>query len=108
MDDHQTFYVGINIFVISKEKLLLGKRKGAYGSKSWGLPGGHLEHKESMDQNAARELMEETGMRAERFDFVNLVNDRHHSDRHYIQLGFRAVNVKGEPTVKEPSRCYEW
>lgn len=106
-DVYQTFHIGINVFVVKDNQLLLGKRKNVYGTGTWGLPGGHLETGEAMKDAAARELMEETGLRAKNFDFVNIVNDRNR-DQHYLQIGFVAQNADGEPVLKEPDRCEKW
>jgi 8-oxo-dGTP diphosphatase len=106
-DTYQTFHIGINVFVVRDDMLLLGKRKNIYGAGTWGLPGGHLETGESMKDAAARELMEETGLEAKFFDFSNIVNDRS-GGKHYLQLGFLANEASGEPKLNEPDRCEEW
>jgi len=106
-DKYDKFHVGIHVFVIKDNKLLLGKRKNVYGAGSWGLPGGHLEQKEKMKDAAKRELLEETGLTAKSFDFICLVNDNR-EDEHYIQVGFIAKDIKGKPTIREPERCEEW
>ncbi|MDP3953217.1 MAG: NUDIX domain-containing protein [bacterium] len=108
MNEHTGFFVGINVLTVRDGKLLLGKRKSGYGEGDWGLPGGHMEPRERMEQTAARELEEETGLKANKFEFSNLVNDAGHEEVHRIQVGFVAVNVGGEPVVKELDRCYEW
>jgi len=104
---YQTFHVGINVFVVKNKQLLLGKRKNVYGTGTWSLLGGHLEVKEAMKDAARRELKEETGLKAESFDFVNIVNDRSRNE-HYLQVGFVAHGISGNPVVKEPERCEEW
>lgn len=101
------FAVGVNAFVVKDGKLLLGKRKNTYGAEYWGLPGGHLEFGEAMLDAVARELFEETGLEAESYSFLNLVNTPR-TGEHYIQLGFIANNVQGEPVLKEPEKCYGW
>lgn len=105
-EKNNTFFVGVNVFILRRRKLLLGKRKNVYGSGTWALPGGHLKHAEEMKHAAARELFEETGMRARGYDFVNLVNDPH--TPHYLQIGFIAKSPRGEPRLKEPDRCFAW
>lgn len=99
--------IGINVFIIRNGKLLLGKRKNASGEGDWGLPGGHLEPNEKFKDAAARELMEETGMVAKDFVFKNVVNQPNNS-KHYVQIGFEAVGIIGEPELKELDRCEEW
>jgi len=106
-DEYKKFHIGTNVFVVKNNKLLLGKRKNIYGAGTWGLPGGHLETGEAMKDSAARELMEETGLTGELFEFSNMVNDRSRGE-HYIQVGFIAKNVNGEPKLREPDRCEEW
>src|SRR3989344_5129174 len=101
MSERPTYPVGINVFVIKDGKLLLGKRKGSSGEGQWGLPGGHLESGEGMVDAARRELQEETGLQATEFIFVNVVNDAR-QDVHYVQVGFLAEGVTGEPSLMEP------
>jgi len=109
LDNYDTFYVGANVLAVRDGKLLLGKRRNVFGDGTWALPGGHLESGESMVAAAARELEEETGLTADSYEFVSLVNNpRKERGKHYIQLGFRAEGIKGEPELREPDRCYEW
>lgn len=108
MSEYEKFNVGVNVFVLRDDKLLLGQRKNVYGEGSWGLPGGHLELKENMEEAAQRELKEETGLEATEFEFVNIVNDIR-QDEHYIQVGFLAKDaMDDEPRLMEPDKCCEW
>lgn len=102
------FSVGINVFVIRDGRILLGLRRNVAGEGTWGLPGGHLEFGERMVAAAARELAEETGLHASSFQFVNLVNNLPEERAHYLQVGFIAEGVAGNPTLREPERCVEW
>jgi len=107
--EEDSFYIGVAIFVIRDNKILLEKRKGGYGDGSWGTPGGHLEYGEKIKDAASRELFEETGMICNSFDFLNIVHDPDFSNgRHYVHISFLAKEVQGEPILKEPEECYEW
>jgi 8-oxo-dGTP diphosphatase len=103
------FPIGTNVFAIQDGKLLLGQRKNCVGEGEWGLPGGHLEYHENMEDAAARELLEETSLVAGKLTFVNIVNDNKRNDGgHYVQVGFKAEDLKGEVKLMEPERCSEW
>ncbi len=46
----QTIKIGCEIFLLQVKLLLLGRRKNCYGEGTWALPGGHLEHGESIEE----------------------------------------------------------
>ncbi len=100
--------IGVNVFVVRQEKLLLGKRKNCFGAGEWGLPGGHMEFNESFSETAARELKEETGMIAKDFTFSNIVSQTHREAGHYIQIGMIPGSAEGEPENLEPHTCEKW
>lgn len=100
--------IGVNVFVIRDNQLLLGQRKNTAGDGDWGLPGGHFEWMESLIEGAKRELFEETGLTAD-LTFLNLINDPlPDKDTHYVHINFLASHVIGEPKLMEPNKCYEW
>jgi 8-oxo-dGTP diphosphatase len=110
MDERAQFGVGIDVLAFRDKKILLGKRKGGYGEGMWGLPGGNLEHGESMLAAAMRELAEETALQANNFLFSDVVNDRAvtKEDRHYLHVSFTADAQDGEVELREPDRCAGW
>lgn len=101
-------YVGIGVIVMNKNKLLLGKRKGAHGEGSWGLPGGHLEYKESLEACALRELLEETGLKGSTATVAGVSNDIFQNQKHYVTVFMRVEKVIGEVQNCEPEKCEEW
>lgn len=105
--EYDSFRVGSNVFVVRDNKLLLGKRKNVFGEGTWALPGGHLETGESMRGAAKHELQEETGLSAQNMKFICLVNNIQVNGQ-FIQVGFLAEGVEGEPELNEPDKCYGW
>lgn len=101
--------IGVGVVVLRQGLVLLGQRRGAHGAGSWALPGGHLEYGESVEACAARELLEETGLQAERFRRGPWVNDVFVAERrHYVTLFVVAEGVSGEPERREPDKCLGW
>ncbi len=86
-------------------RLLLGARRNPPFDKVFSLPGGLVEPGETLQQAAAREVEEETGVRAEilRFnDWREVINrdDDGRIKRHYVIASFAArwVSGDGEPS----------
>lgn len=94
-------------------KILLGKRRNAFGAGCWSMPAGHIEHGESVMQCAARELKEETGLDASAFEFVAArlippyeLNGETAGD--YAAFLVRAKGWTGEPSDVEPEKNEGW
>ncbi len=101
--------VGVGVIVIRGGKVLLGMRKNSHGAGTWSLPGGHLEWGESVEQCAAREVFEETGIRITRPKLGPYTNDIFRPEgRHYITLYAIATESEGTEQVREPGKCAGW
>jgi len=71
------------------------------------MPGGKLEFKESFEDGAKRELMEETGIVGHSFKVISVSNDIVH-DAHFVTIGLICEHFEGEPKVMEPDEITEW
>ena len=100
--------VGISVLVEKDGKLLLGKRKGSHGAGEYAAPGGHLEHLESFQDCASREVLEETGIVIGPLRFLRVLNSTHYAPKHYVDLAFVASWQAGDPEVREPDKVERW
>jgi len=100
--------VGISVLVVRDGKLLLGRRQGSHGAGEYACPGGHLEHLESFQTCAEREVREETGLAIGTPRFLRVQNATQYAPKHYVDLAFVAEWVAGEPDVREPDKVDRW
>jgi 8-oxo-dGTP diphosphatase len=101
--------VGVGVIVMRGELVLLGERKGSHGAGTWALPGGHLEFGESIEECAAREVREESGLVVHAFARGPYTNDLFTSEaKHYVTLFVTAHALVGEPQVLDPHKCSAW
>lgn len=99
--------IGVGVLILRNGKVLFGKRKGNHGGNTYAPPGGHLELGETPEQTAARETLEETGLKLKNIKRGPYTNDIHSSEKHYITLFFIA-EADGEPQLMEPHKCESW
>ncbi len=111
---HPHFKIFIQAYVVNKKgELLMGLRKDPYDKGNWGLPGGHLDVGETLEECVLRELREETGIVARTATQFALVEQPMTlSNKHYFQYGFLIrdfdedfVPINGEP---EDVERWEW
>ena len=100
--------VGISVLVMKQGQLLLGKRSGSHGAGEYACPGGHLEHLESFQACAVREVMEETGIEIGPPQFLRVLNATQYAPKHYVDIAFVAEWQAGEPAVREPDKVDHW
>jgi 8-oxo-dGTP diphosphatase len=101
--------VGVGVIIVRNGLVLLGQRIGSHGAGTWALPGGHLEFGETVEQCAAREVLEETGLQLPSFQPAPYTNDYFEAEgKHYVTLFILASSLEGEPQIMEPNKCLGW
>lgn len=105
---------GVGIMLLNKRgEVLLGKRSDdptktlLHGEGTWTLPGGKLGFGEKLGECAAREVLEETGIRVGRLEPVSISDEIVH-DAHFVCIGFLCREFLGKPRVREPDEITEW
>lgn len=100
--------VGIGVIIRRDGKILMGLRKSNHAQGSWCYPGGHLEHGESWEECARREVAEECGLTITTPALGSVTNDIFPDGKHYITLIMVADYISGEAQVLEPDKMADW
>ena len=85
--------VGVGAIIICHGKILLQKRERAPDEGKWSIPGGLVELGESLKQAVIREVKEETGLKVEKPELIDVVeniipNEKGKMKYHYIIVDF--------------------
>ena len=105
--------VGVAAVLWRNGRVLMMQRQGSHGAGTWAFIGGHLDEGESPKEAAAREVLEETGLRVPPglFEATTFTSDVFKSEgKSYITLYFKAdldtgSRVEAEPEIREPTKA---
>ena len=105
--------VGVGAITIKDGKVLLVKR-GIEPSKGlWAIPGGTLKLGETLQECAAREILEETGITIRVGDCVYVFDFIEHDNKrkikfHFVIVDFAADYVSGKPQGADDALEARW
>ncbi|MBA8928428.1 8-oxo-dGTP pyrophosphatase MutT (NUDIX family) [Kutzneria viridogrisea] len=103
--------IDVHLLLIRGEQVLLSRRRDPIPAfdGQWHLPSGKLDAGESVLAAAAREALEEVGVRIDQAD-LSLVHTRHVTASGLeprLGLFFATTRWAGEPVNREPAKCSE-
>jgi 8-oxo-dGTP diphosphatase len=115
MEEKKKIGAGFGVMILRYGKILLGKRHDdpekassqLNGAGKWTMPGGKLNFGETFEEGAAREVLEETGIKLKNVKVI-CVNQDIIETAHFITIGLFAEEFEGEPQVMEPDEITEW
>nr|WP_218460655.1 NUDIX hydrolase [Rickettsia sp. TH2014] len=103
--------IGISILIFNnRNEILLGKRISSHGESSYTPAGGHLEFRETFEECAIREVLEETNLIIENPRFIAVTNDVFEIEqKHYVSIFLKAHCLnEHELQNLEPHKVENW
>jgi 8-oxo-dGTP diphosphatase len=105
--------VGVGAVVIRNGKILLIKRAFPPGQGKWSVPGGLVELGEKLSDACARETEEETGLKVDVLELINVFDmiERDDDGRiryHYVLVEFLAKPTGGTEKPSEEASDLRW
>ena len=101
------YNVGVGGAVVHEEKLLMVRRASRRGRGNWQVPGGFIEPDETMEQAVIREVLEESGVKAEVKGVLGIRNrcDPDVNNSLYVVMLLHPLDINPQPDNHEVDRA---
>jgi len=105
--------VGVGTVTIKNGRILLIRRAFDPGAGKWSIPGGLVEVGEKLSEAAARETEEETGVKVDILELINVfdmvdLDDAQKVKYHYVLVDFLSKPVGGKERVSDEVTDIKW
>ncbi len=105
--------VGVGAVIVDAGRALIVERGREPLKGRWSIPGGALEVGETLRQCAAREALEETGLRVEAGEVLEVFDSIHHSadgriEYHYVLIDILCRVLGGELRAASDALQARW
>jgi 2-dehydropantoate 2-reductase len=94
--------IAADVIVRNGNKILLVERK--YEPKGWAIPGGFVEYGEKIEDAAARELLEETGIIAPSLELLGIYSDPSRDKRGHVASAVYYTESAAEPLAGDDAK----
>lgn len=99
--------VGVGVVIVADGSILLIQRANEPGKGLWAVPGGKVDHGESLRDAARREAREETGLDVEIGEVV-WVGEHIEGEHHIVLIDFLATRVGGDLVAADDADDARW